>query len=426
MNRILKFGIDCLETNGRKNILLDYIMVRFKYIGRIFFLFFLFALSLQIQGEIRTSSFSLSEASLNQIRNGAFVYEVNGVGQFVLSGEGGVTYEYSSPSIWGAGKKRHRLVMNVGQGNITAVASDARKRIQINRVSLSGYAYGSFDVSYVELGGTSVTWYTDASLIDPYVSTAENLNVWNSCPLKISGKKVSVVSIEVEYTVYDYYNPLMLSDLEAQEYSPYTYVESIVLDRDLAAGWNTLCLPFDCSVSELGDGVVAQQFVGYEPASGLDFAIVDQLEANKPYLLYCPQEIPAQTITFGSREIHGAVPQSVSYNGMTFIGNYEPGFSMYGKYGVAQNRLVKGGVHATVNGTRAYFEYTGSDTPAVLRVNYQQTEGTTAIKPVESEVENTQGGVYNLQGVCVRSDNNLQGLPAGIYIVNGRKVTVKQ
>lgn len=388
-----------------------------------FFVCALMTVSMAAQNLSLSSSFSVSEADLNRIQNGDFVYNIEGVGEFILSGEGGVSYEYSRPSIWG--KKRHRLVMNVGQGSISAVSSDPSKKIRINSVSLSGYAYASFDFSQVEINGISVMWYTDGAMTNPYVTSVENLKCWDACPITVKGNKVSVISIQVSYSVYDYINSCTISDKEECVTSPYTYAENITLDRTLSAGWNTLCLPFDCSVSELGEGVVAQQFTAYDPTKGLDFAIVDQMEANKPYMVYCAQEIPAQSITFSAREIYGATPQPVSYNGMTFIGNYEPGFSMYGKYGVAQNKLVKGGVHATVNGTRAYFEYTEPAAASVLRVNYQTAGNTTGIETVQSVAAAVQKGVYNLQGVCVRADNCLQGLPAGIYIVDGRKVTVK-
>ena len=148
------------------------------------------------------------------------------------------------------------------------------------------------------------------------------------------------------------------------------------------------------------------------------------MSANVPYVIYCPEEIPAQAIVFSGREIYGATPQPVSYNGMTFIGNYEPGFSMYGKYGVAQNKLLKGGPNAILNGTRAYFEYVEPAAGAMLRINYQPTNNTTGIETVWSE-KTVVPGVYNLQGARVRTENNVEGLPAGIYIVNGRKVVVK-
>lgn len=393
-------------------------MKRFVY----FFICALMTVSVAAQNLNLSSNFRIDGANLNQIQNGDFVYEVEGIGQFVLSMDQDISYEYSRPSIWGT--KRHKLVLRTGQGSVTATSFDPSKKIQINSVILSGYAYGSFDVSTVKVGEVSTTWLTDGFDVSAYVTAAEGLKCWDACPVSVSGKNVSLLSLQINYTVYDCISSCTISDQENGTVPSYVYAEEIQLDRKLSAGWNTLCLPFDCNVSELGEGVVAQQFVAYDPNTGLDFAIVDQLEANKPYMVYCPTEIPAMTLTFTGREIYAATPQPVSFNGMTFIGNYEPGFSMYGKYGVAQNKLIKGGANATVNGTRAYFEYAEPETQAVFRINYQQESGTTGIENLQVAPQKKQG-VYTLQGVCVRKDDSLKGLPAGVYIQNGKKVLVK-
>lgn len=389
-----------------------------------FFVCVLMAISVAAQGTGQSGSINVSEADLNRIKEGKFVYEVEGVGQFVLSMDQNVSYEYSRPSIWG--KKRHRLVLQKGNGSLYAESSDPSKKIQINRVSLSGYAYGSTDIGSVTVDGNKASWYTDGALTDPYVTTAENLKIWDACSVNVGGSRVSVVGVQVDYTIYDNLDSWNISDKETFEVSSNTYAEEIILDRTLAAGWNTICLPFDCHVSELGEGVLAQQFAAYDPEIGLSFSLVEQMSANVPYMIYCPEEIPAQTIVFSGREIYGAAPQSVSYNGMTFIGNYEPGFSMYGKYGVAQNKLLKGGPNAILNGTRAYFEYAEPAAGAMLRINYQpaNNNGTTGIETVWSE-KTVVPGVYNLQGARVRTENNVKGLPTGIYIVNGRKILVK-
>ena len=53
-------------------------------------------------------------------------------------------------------------------------------------------------------------------------------------------------------------------------------------------------------------------------------------------------------------------------------------------------------------------------------------EGTTDIEEVELPAPNTPSDVYSITGVRVRTaTTNLEGLPAGIYIVGGRKVLVK-
>lgn len=52
-------------------------------------------------------------------------------------------------------------------------------------------------------------------------------------------------------------------------------------------------------------------------------------------------------------------------------------------------------------------------------------KSTVAITSVTTDTEAASAPVYNLQGIRVATAGNLSGLPAGIYIVNGRKVAVK-
>lgn len=360
-------------------------------------------------------SLSLSKDQLNSLVNGVFTYELpDGAGTLKLtSRNGAISFSKSE------------LYINKGEMYFEILAPEG-KRTRIKSVQVGGHSQGGFfsgsTVKYVN-GGYEGKWHS--SLYHEVANTGQ-ISVWGDEPVVFSiiTNGIRVDEIEVEYEPFVYITELLIEDKASFVAEESIYAEEIQLDRKLSAGWNTLCLPFDCNVSDLGEGVVAQQFVAYDPNTGLDFAIVDQLEANKPYMVYCPTEIPAMTLTFTGREIYAATPQPVSFNGMTFIGNYEPGFSMYGKYGVAQNKLIKGGANATVNGTRAYFEYAEPETQAVFRINYQQESGTTGIENIQVAPQKKQG-VYTLQGVCVRKDDSLKGLPAGVYIQNGKKVLVK-
>lgn len=157
-------------------------MKRFVY----FFICVLMTVSVAAQNLNLSSNFRIDGANLNQIQNGDFVYEIEGVGQFVLSMDQDISYEYSRPSIWGT--KRHKLVLRTGQGTVTATSFDPSKKIQINSVILSGYAYGSFDVSTVKVGEVSATWLTDGFDVSAYVTAAEGLKCWDACPVSVSGK----------------------------------------------------------------------------------------------------------------------------------------------------------------------------------------------------------------------------------------------
>ncbi len=201
-----------------------------------------------------------------------------------------------------------------------------------------------------------------------------------------------------------------------------TGLTNVVYNRIFPAGWSTICLPFATTTAAFGEDVKAQAFTSAD-ANGLNFTEVTDLEANKPYLIYFKNETTAP-IYFGA-EISSTTPVAVTYGDFTFCGSYEEIMSMAGKYGVADQgevqKLMLGGEHSTLSATRAYFTKDGAQ-PAEINLNLWGDA--TGIDAVTNDAETFD--VYNLQGVMVRQNvNTLNGLQKGIYIVNGKKVSVK-
>lgn len=201
-----------------------------------------------------------------------------------------------------------------------------------------------------------------------------------------------------------------------------TGLTNVVYNRTFPAGWSTVCLPFATTATAFGTDVKAQAFTSAD-ANGLNFTEMTDLEANKPYLVYFPSA--TETPIYMSAEISSTTPVAVTYGDFTFCGSYAANMSMSGKYGVADlgdvQKLMLGGEHSTLGATRAYFTKSG-DQPVQIRLNLDGN--TTAIDEVEQA--ETTFTVYTLQGVLVREQaTTLNGLPKGIYIVNGKKMIVK-
>ena len=197
---------------------------------------------------------------------------------------------------------------------------------------------------------------------------------------------------------------------------------NITLNRTFPAGWSTICLPFATSTAMFGTDIKAQAFASADD-NGLNFAEVTELDANKPYLIYFPSE--TTTPVYLSADVKTTTPESVTFGDFSFCGSYEASMSMAGKYGVADQdgvqKLMLGDDNSTLGATRAYFTKSG-DQPAQIRLNLDGN--TTAIDEVEQA--ETTFTVYTLQGVLVREQaTTLNGLPKGIYIVNGKKMIVK-
>ena len=157
--------------------------------------------------------------------------------------------------------------------------------------------------------------------------------------------------------------------------------------------------------------------------NGLNFVEVQELEANKPYLIYVPYETSSSY--FGA-EIVAAEPQAQCRGGFCFQGNYTPSFAMRNRYGVADHGaegqfIQKGGETSTLPATGAYF--TASGKPASVKLNLGgEVTGIDSNGVIISD--STSAPVFDLKGVRV-SNGSLEGLPKGLYIQGGKKVYVK-
>lgn len=198
----------------------------------------------------------------------------------------------------------------------------------------------------------------------------------------------------------------------------------VVLDRAFNAGWNTVCLPFTYTASEIAEGAEAQEFKA-DHGSWLTFDVVEgQLEPNKPYLINVPTAVAAGKV-FENKTIVAGTPASVSNGAFTFTGVYEQK-DMNGFYGVAtvdgETKIFQGGTNSKIMGTRAYFKCSDKSISSVgIAFNGETTSISTITAPAAAQAT----GVYNLQGIKLNNTGSTAGLPVGLYIVNGQKVLVK-
>lgn len=217
---------------------------------------------------------------------------------------------------------------------------------------------------------------------------------------------------------------------ESQNIETTAGVKNIVMHRTFKEGWNTVCLPFSTTATNLqkDGGCVVQEFVSADK-NGLTFRNVanDVIEANKPYLVYFAYEVvydETDPLCYGGN-LEASNPTPVTHGAYTFTGNYTAGMNMNGKYGVADfngvQKLRIGGAKATLPAGCAYFTTINNANGMLIRLDGGNTTGILDVN-TGVVVENT--AVYNLQGVKV-SNNGTAGLPAGIYVMGGKKVIVK-
>ena len=184
--------------------------------------------------------------------------------------------------------------------------------------------------------------------------------------------------------------------------------ESVTVNRTLTSGYNTVCLPFEVTATELNANYLAV-YSSYNTSgetANVNFDTQTSVAANTPFIASVNTESTSQVFT---GKTVTASPESL---GSIFVGVYAPQ-SATGLWGLTDNQFMKGGSDATLNAFHAYLTL-----PAAAKtVTFGVPDGIDNVK-VASESEDE---IYTLEGVRV----NGKYLPKGIYIINNKKVIVR-
>ncbi len=203
--------------------------------------------------------------------------------------------------------------------------------------------------------------------------------------------------------------------------------------------WNTLCLPFDLTISgSVLDGATVMKLTNDASFSNgtltLNFTSVDKIEAGKPYIIKwgTPKNHPTDNIenpTFEDVMLENELTPVVTTDVITFTGTYG-----YQSFTDTDNTILFLGegsklyypsADVTIGACRAYFQLAdgitaGDPTASQIRafvLNFD--EDTNAITTINADNKTT--GWYDLNGI------KLNEAPAtrGMYIHDGKKVMIK-
>ena len=217
--------------------------------------------------------------------------------------------------------------------------------------------------------------------------------------------------------------------------------------------WSTICLPFAMDENQVkaafGDDVVLGDFKGYETKGESDeiasievkFDEVTSIEANHPYIIYVGSLVETFTVdgvtidpeddprvSFG----YNTGKKPVVYHPSDFVGTYVADFDFYNdaysyplflsgnKFYYATDKKTK-----HLKAYRAYFDFDDylpeAEPTMPARIYMSFGAETTKIDARTMETIET-GKVYNIAGQYVGEGEDMNRLPKGIYIVNGKKV----
>lgn len=198
---------------------------------------------------------------------------------------------------------------------------------------------------------------------------------------------------------------------------------AVRLNRTLTSGhWNTFAVPFDIEKESLKDAQIAK-FTGKMEGSTMIFENGQtRIEAGTPYLVKCEMKNP----TYEGVTLKAINAQTVSSADKlySFVATYSPATLALDKteryLGSDGNLYYPTGTEGQANrlkGLRAYYRV-----PATAGTKIAFFDETTGIALPKEQSQPCQFKVYNLNGQYLGS--SLNGLPKGLYIVNGRKVII--
>ena len=240
---------------------------------------------------------------------------------------------------------------------------------------------------------------------------------------------------------------------------------NLKVKRSITGGnWSTICLPFAMTTEQIeaafGEGTKVCEFVGCENTLNkqdeekLDIIHVkfttttEGMEANHPYLIKTTNTITyddgfdVEGVIFAGYDEDGArldldetkvgKPGKYTYYYNSFVGQYTATSTLgveyeYGVLFIAANTFYRATGTSTMKAFRGYFDLqdlgwllsSNSSANITIFVDGETTDIDAASVLAPQVVE----GIYDLQGRKMNGD--LNSLQKGIYIVNGKKMTVK-
>lgn len=268
---------------------------------------------------------------------------------------------------------------------------------------------------------TEVKITADESGVATFDITAyENVHI-NAIKLPYNGRNVTVKAIALVYddspvfSETSYWNPISKATRQPN------------VTRNLVAGLNTICLPFNVAASDFGSVFGDVDAKAYKFASVEDkklcFEEVTSIEAGVPYLLKVAQAHEIGNV--GEVEILAEEPKAVTVAGVTFKGTFnvkvlDEKNLFLGKDGNLKVPASTEGDNNKLKGMRAFFIL-----PEKTQAAHSLSFGgeTTGIQAIVGEKAVKDQGVYTISGVKVA--DNAANLSKGLYIVNGKKFIQK-
>lgn len=315
------------------------------------------------------------------------------------------------------------------------------------RQTLSSLPTGKYLLSVTSKADAGVTLTLAANDKNTICPNGESEGVfgngWDDTSLEFTVGSSGIVEISLtgtggtaksRYFSADNFRLVRIGDLDAvamnenTSYTPVAGTYNVTLTRSFdTSKWATFVVPFDIDETSLKDQFgddVKVCTISASDKSGVSFSDVmdhPSITANTPVIMKVAQT--AASYSFNGVEIKVGSTTTNLVDGVDLVANYAgditiPTESGYTFYYIASNQLKKSTGSQRTKGFRAYFKVANDAPVKAFFDNGFNFDDADAIQTIEAEnAENTV--LYNLAGQRVSRAYK------GLYIVNGKKVSVK-
>lgn len=204
----------------------------------------------------------------------------------------------------------------------------------------------------------------------------------------------------------------------------------VYLHRTLKSNyWNTFCVPFDMTAAQIREcGIVRAKILTDIYTSDnhtvLKFSDAKTLEAGKPYIVKTEQE--QDILVLDQAEFKANIPGTVECGELTMYGNYASTFVPQDDYFIRNNMfyIADKSEYVALKGFRAAISLHTANlvNSLLIDIDGQVVE----IEKILGTSPTSFVDVYALNGMRLKTNipqaTALQGLPKGVYIVNGQKM----
>ncbi len=214
------------------------------------------------------------------------------------------------------------------------------------------------------------------------------------------------------------------------------YYEKLTVKRGMKSGgtWNTFCVPFDMTAEQLTENHITEvrklrnEAEVRENSITLTFEESTEIRAGVSYIVKTDASYPGEIVMEHVMVKEGGPLSLECSPGISMTGNYVAMKVPQGAFFISNNAFYVADRADAVNlkGFRAYLTYAGGANE-VNRMLVNIDDEVTAIEALHDGERTVD--VFTVSGVRVRKgvkrNNALQGLPFGVYIIEGKKTVCR-